>query len=65
MGLDTNIAMSGQQVQLADPLTMYAKGAALQNSMQQNQLNQLTMRKHQQDMASERTLADQSYHRGQ
>lgn len=58
MGLDTNIAMSGQQVQLADPLTIYAKGAALQNSMQQNQLNRLTMEKHQQDMASERTLAD-------
>lgn len=58
MGLDTNIAMGGQQVQLADPMALYAKGAAIQNSMQQNQLNQLAMEKHQQELASDRTLAE-------
>ena len=58
MPLNTNIAMSGQPVQIANPMEMYGKMASIQNAQNQNALAQYQLGAAQRTEKSQNVLAD-------
>ena len=58
MPLNTNIAMSGQPVQIANPMDMYGKMASIQNAQNQNALAQYQLGAAQRTEKSQNVLAD-------
>ena len=58
MPLNTNIAMSGQPVQIANPMEMYGKMASIQNAQNQNALAQYQLGSAQRAERSQNVLAD-------
>jgi hypothetical protein len=58
MALNTNIAMSGQPVQIANPMEMYGKMASIQNAQNQNALAQYQLGAAQRTEKSQNVLAD-------
>jgi hypothetical protein len=58
MALNTNIALSGQPVQIANPMDMYGKMASIQNAQNQNALAQYQLGTAQRAERSQNVLAD-------
>jgi hypothetical protein len=58
MPLNTNIAMSGQPVQIANPMEMYGKMASIQNAQNQNALAQYQLGAAQRTEKAQNVLAD-------
>jgi hypothetical protein len=58
MPLNTNIAISGQPVQIANPMELYGKMASIQNAQNQNALAQFQLGSAQRTERSQNLLAD-------
>jgi hypothetical protein len=56
MAINSNIALGIQPLQLADPMSQYAKIAAIQGAQQQNAMNQLQMQQAQREQEATNAL---------